>query len=335
MQKRELPEGWDKDFPTYKPDAKGLAGRTASGKVLNALAKNMPWLIGGSADLAPSTLTRLTFEGAGDFGTRRERPQPALRHPRARDGRRDERHRAVEGPQLRLGLLRVRRLLPAADPPRGDHGDPGHPHLHARLDRRRRGWSDAPADRAPRVAARDPGPHRAAPRRRERGRRSVARDRRHQASPGRPRAVAPGDADARSYEVRGRLGLEEGRVRARRCRGRQARRHPDGDRHRGLARARRARQAHRRRRQVARRQHAVVGVVRGAGRGVSRLRAAARRQRAHRGRAGIVVRLGALHRSSRQDDRDADVRRLGSAQGAADEVRLPPGSDRRRRPRPS
>ena len=67
MQKRELPAGWDKDFPTYKADAKGLSGRTASGQVLNALAKNVPWLIGGSADLAPSTLTRLTFEGAGDF----------------------------------------------------------------------------------------------------------------------------------------------------------------------------------------------------------------------------------------------------------------------------
>jgi len=68
MQKRELPEGWDKDLPTFKPDAKGVAGRKASETVLNALAKNYPWLIGGSADLAPSTLTRLTFEGAGDFG---------------------------------------------------------------------------------------------------------------------------------------------------------------------------------------------------------------------------------------------------------------------------
>ncbi len=68
MQKRELPQGWDKDLPTYKPDPKGLAGRQASGEVLNALAKNLPWLIGGSADLSPSTLTRLTFDGAGDFG---------------------------------------------------------------------------------------------------------------------------------------------------------------------------------------------------------------------------------------------------------------------------
>ena len=67
MQARELPEGWDAELPTYKPDAKGLSGRQASGEVLNALAKRLPWLVGGSADLAPSTLTRLTFEGAGDF----------------------------------------------------------------------------------------------------------------------------------------------------------------------------------------------------------------------------------------------------------------------------
>ncbi len=67
MQKRMLPEGWDKDLPVFPADAKGIASRDSSGKVLNALAKNVPWLMGGSADLAPSTKTRLTFEGAGDF----------------------------------------------------------------------------------------------------------------------------------------------------------------------------------------------------------------------------------------------------------------------------
>ena len=67
MQWRELPDGWDKEIPDFPPDAKGLSGRDASGKVLNAVAKNVPWLIGGAADLAPSTKTRLTFEGAGDF----------------------------------------------------------------------------------------------------------------------------------------------------------------------------------------------------------------------------------------------------------------------------
>jgi transketolase len=67
MQTRQLPEGWDRDLPSFQPDAKGIAGREASGKVLNAIAKNVPWVIGGSADLTPSTKTRLTFEGAGDF----------------------------------------------------------------------------------------------------------------------------------------------------------------------------------------------------------------------------------------------------------------------------
>jgi transketolase len=65
MQHRQLPEGWDKGLPEFPADAKGLATRDSSGKVLNALAKNVPWLIGGAADLAPSTKTLLTFEGAG------------------------------------------------------------------------------------------------------------------------------------------------------------------------------------------------------------------------------------------------------------------------------
>lgn len=67
MQHRQLPEGWDKDLPTYPADPRGVAGRDASGQILNTLAKNVPWLLGGSADLAPSTKTRLTFEDAGDF----------------------------------------------------------------------------------------------------------------------------------------------------------------------------------------------------------------------------------------------------------------------------
>jgi transketolase len=66
MQQRELPAGWDRNMPLFPADSKGLAGREASGKVLNVLAQNVPWLIGGSADLGPSTKTLLTFEGAGD-----------------------------------------------------------------------------------------------------------------------------------------------------------------------------------------------------------------------------------------------------------------------------
>ena len=67
MQRRQLPDGWEQAIPSFPADAKGLAGRDASAKVLNAVAQRIPWLIGGSADLAPSTKTRLTFDGAGDF----------------------------------------------------------------------------------------------------------------------------------------------------------------------------------------------------------------------------------------------------------------------------
>jgi transketolase len=67
MQHWKLPSGWDKDLPAFPADAKGMATRESSGKALNALAKNIPWMIGGSADLAHSNKTNLTFEGAGDF----------------------------------------------------------------------------------------------------------------------------------------------------------------------------------------------------------------------------------------------------------------------------
>jgi transketolase len=67
MQKRELPEGWDNNLPVFPADAKGMASRESAGKTVNALAKNIPWLIGGSADLAKSNKTNLEFPGAGDF----------------------------------------------------------------------------------------------------------------------------------------------------------------------------------------------------------------------------------------------------------------------------
>jgi transketolase len=67
MQRRELPAGWDNNLPVFPADSKGIAGREASGKVLNVLAQNIPWFLGGSADLGPSNKTTLRFEGAGDF----------------------------------------------------------------------------------------------------------------------------------------------------------------------------------------------------------------------------------------------------------------------------
>jgi transketolase len=67
MDHRDLPAGWDADIPVFPADAKGMASRDSSGKVLNAIAKRVPWMVGGSADLAKSNKSRLTFDGAGDF----------------------------------------------------------------------------------------------------------------------------------------------------------------------------------------------------------------------------------------------------------------------------
>ena len=89
-------------FPYFPADPKGLAGRDASGKVLNVLAQNIPWFLGGSADLGPSNKTTLTFEGAGDFQADNPgRQEPAFRHPRARHGGDRERAVAVQAPALR------------------------------------------------------------------------------------------------------------------------------------------------------------------------------------------------------------------------------------------
>ncbi len=68
MWSGELPDGWDRDIPAFETDAKGMASRVSSGKVLNGVAKNIPWMIGGSADLSPSNKSDLTFEGAGELG---------------------------------------------------------------------------------------------------------------------------------------------------------------------------------------------------------------------------------------------------------------------------
>ena len=67
MQRRELPDRWDRNLPVFPASSKGIAGRDVSGQVLNVLAQNIPWLVGGSADLGTSNKTTLKFEGAGDI----------------------------------------------------------------------------------------------------------------------------------------------------------------------------------------------------------------------------------------------------------------------------
>ena len=124
MQKRELPDGWDKNLPTFPADAKGMATRESSGNVLNAVAENVPWLVGGSADLG-----RFRPDAAEVRRRRRlpgrqlRRTQPALRRARARHGRGLERHGGFEDPTLRRHLLQFQRLHAAVDPAGRVDGD--------------------------------------------------------------------------------------------------------------------------------------------------------------------------------------------------------------------
>ena len=114
----ELPKGWDKDLPTFPADAKGMATRDSSGKVLNALAKNIPWLIGGSADLAHSNKTNLTFEGAGDFFPRTNiKGAICIWRARTRDGRGRQRHERVAAARVQRNILQFQRLHEAGDAP--------------------------------------------------------------------------------------------------------------------------------------------------------------------------------------------------------------------------
>jgi transketolase len=138
MQRRQLPDGWDADIPEFPADDKGVSGRDASGAVLNTIAKRVPWLIGGSADLAPSNKSRLTFDGAGDF------------QPDARAGRNlhfGVREHAAGAIANGLALSKVRAYQAGflifsdfqtgcAAAVRAD-GAACHPPVHARLDRRR------------------------------------------------------------------------------------------------------------------------------------------------------------------------------------------------------
>jgi transketolase len=128
MQKRELPKGWDVDLPSFAADPKGLASRDASGKVLNAIARNHPWLIGGAADLAPSTKTRLTFEGAGDLEA--DKPGERNLHFGVREHAMGAILNGVEGPCLRSGVPYLLRLHETADPPRRLDGDSGRLRVH-------------------------------------------------------------------------------------------------------------------------------------------------------------------------------------------------------------
>ena len=133
---------------------------------------------------------------------RSRRPQLPLRRARVRLGGDRERPRALEAAAVLVGLPHLLGLRARRDPALRAHGDPGDPHLHARLDRRRRGRSDAPAGRAARVAPRDARAARVQAGRRERGRRDLAVRRAAAARAGGARALAAGAADRRPLGLR-------------------------------------------------------------------------------------------------------------------------------------
>ena len=224
MQRRDLPAGWDRNLPVFPADAKGIAGREASGKVLNVLAQNIPWFLGGSADLGPSNKTTLTYEGAGSF---------QAGSPGGKNLHFGIREHAMAAIVNGLSLSKLR-AFGATFFIFSDYARPGHPavgtdgaadHLrvHARRHGRRRGWSDAPARRAPGLAPRHPRPGDLAARRRQRGRGGVPL-RHAAASPaGCARTVATAAADSGSACLRPGRGGRARRLRARGRSGRQSR----------------------------------------------------------------------------------------------------------------
>ena len=155
MQRRELPAGWDRGLPVFPADPKGIAGRDASGKVLNVLAQNIPWLLGGSADLGSVQQDHPDVRGGRRLRARHPwRQEPAFRHPRARDGGRGQRALAVKTAGLRRHVLHLQRLCAAGDPAVGPDGAAHDLRVHPRCHGRRRGRPDPSAGGAARLLPR-------------------------------------------------------------------------------------------------------------------------------------------------------------------------------------
>src|SRR5262249_28174504 len=201
-----------------------------------------------------------------------------------------------------------------------------HPRRHGR----RRGWTDPSAGRAPGVDARHSRADHAAPRRRQRGRRGLPLRDAPPPPPGSAGAVAAAAADAGSDEVRAGERRGARRLRARRRPGGQAGGDPHRVGERGQPRRRRPRGARRRGDPFARGVDAVVGDLRRSAAGVPGRGAAAGRDGARRGGAGVDAGMGTLRGDVGSGHRHAHVRRVGAAQGAAAEVRLPARPGRRR-----
>ena len=185
----DLPDGWDAGLPSYAV-GEDFATRQVSQAAINALAGRLPGLFGGAADLSESNLTDI--KGAGDFAADEPGPEPALRRPRARDGRDRQRDRLPRRlPPVLRHVPDLQRLHARLRPP-GGAGRPARDlRLDPRLGRPRRGRPDPPAGRAADGSPGDPEPVVRPAGRRQRGRRRVGPGDRAARRPGRPRPDPP------------------------------------------------------------------------------------------------------------------------------------------------
>ncbi len=311
MQHGHLPDGWDKDLPSFPADAKGMATRESSGKTLNALAKNIPWLIGGSADLAKSNKTNLTFDGAGDFYPNQYRGRNIHFGVREHamgaivNGMTLSKLRAFSAtffnfsdymrPSMRLGALME---IPSI-----------YIFTHDSIGVGEDGPTHQPIEQLASLRAMpnmlvslqsDPSTY------------PWAFD---------PRSDSPSHAYFRSNEICLRLRSGERRLRSCRSPGRKTRRDPHGQRERGFALRGSQRKTKRCRHQGSRRQHAFMGTFRASGCRLQGERSSCERNRASIRGNGFHVWLGALRRPQGQDDRHAQLRRIGATEGFVKEIR--------------
>lgn len=325
MQHRHLPDGWDRDLPTFSPDTKGIAGRDAGSSVLNAIAKNVPWLIGGSADLAPSTKTRLTFDQAGDF---------TAKNYGGRNFHFGIREHAMGSILNGMALAKVRPYgsgflifsdyMKPAIRLAASHGNPGDLHLHARLHRGRRRWADPPARGTAGFVASYPRADYPATRRCQRGGGGLAGNYAAAARTSGSRPLAAGAAHHRPFPIRSGVRCRAGSLCAGRCPGWQARRPAGGHRQRSLSVCQRVRATQDRGHQGPCGEHALVGVVRATKPGVPGQRLPAHCHRPGLCRTSLHLWLGSVCRLEWRAHRHAYLRDLRSAQGTPEEIWLHP-----------
>ena len=320
----QLPGDWNADLPQFPADATGMATRDASGKVLNSIAKNIPWLIGGAGDLSPSTKTTLDNASSLEPG----QPDGRIMHFGVREH--------AMGAVVNGLVLSKLRAFGATFLTFSDYMRPSlrlaammelpvfHVFTHE-FDRSRRGRSDASADRAAGGAARHSEHDRAAPGRRQRSPRGLQGHFRLDPGARLSRAQPAKTPDIRPRPLRPRGRSRTRRLRAGRCRTRRPAGDPHRQRQRGANLHRRLRRTQTPGHCRPRRQHAELGAVRAAGCALSQRGAAAQYHRARDGRARRRGRLGPLRRTARDDHRHAQLRRFGSGQRFAAEIRFRSG----------